>query len=867
MTTYYSTTEQLAAMAAAAGAADGGKAAAFLGSWQTALGSNPKLVLYRNEVSVWEGAISGDVPISGSAFVIETGSQSSISTADIDTGVWQFRVENAANAAIFLGVDVTLAGGTNILSLDGDLAPGDTVDIGTITLHAPALDTVQPVIEQAGSLVKGTNVGSLTLTLSTQPTDGNKILVPFSYYEGFRGYSEPTDVTVGVFLDPSDFSTLRTNTDGTGAVSSVGTLVKRINNKGSAGGHLSSSAGWYLRQAANGAYYLEMSGSTEFASSFAASSVIGSAAGEVIAACRPTATSGGGDSWYAGPVWQAGDGRAGVTIHGDTAARAYNRVATDTYHALTHAMDADQVFSWQHSSGYVTGAVGFASTYPAGTASGDTTNLTTPFAIGGTYHGSFPRLTGRFYGLVAKSTVFTQTERDFIQWYLSRKMSPTSSLPDPIVTDNAGNAYTLVNSRSDASYGNRLKTGLLACHTVEAGDGTFTATLSVGGGSKGYCIAAQLVEVSGLVGSTAVDGSGSNAEDGSDGSMSATTGSTVQDVELVVSTFGLHNADTDANITTPSGYTSLGVNDDAAAEVGYEAAYKVVTATGTQSATQTWDADSAGGAALTVTTFRAGVNQDAPSGGGGQTELTLNGMASDVNTSLAHEFLMDGVNPDWSWGTYPRAGTGANPPSATGWTSPAWVPWGHCATKRSDPPGTHNWRLAVFAIYHAEKRGGQWQFTGTQVTSASQIDGSMYTNYETNSSTAANKRTANGFLEIKFPNDGGSYHWFPTFRTPISASGAQHRAVLLKLALTLDDQFGTDDRAGAEVCALAGGDYWKSMSQGWDPAVYSNDDFWIARATKPALYPSHSWHTAHTMTAEGDISEFIAWIDSQGVLD
>lgn len=246
--------------------------------------------------------------------------------------------------------------------------------------------------------------------------------------------------------------------------------------------------------------------------------------------------------------------------------------------------------------------------------------------------------------------------------------------------------------------------------------------------------------------------------------------------------------------------------------------------------------------------------------------FTLALIKSDVNTGLAHEYLMDGVNPDWSWGTYPRAGTGANPPSATGWTSPAWVPWGHCATERNNPPGTHNWRLAVFAIYHAEKRDGQWAFTGTQVTSASQIAGAMYTNYETDANVAANKRTSNGFLEVKFPTDGGSYHWFPSFRTPIPASGATHRAVLLKLALTMDDPGGTDDRASARVCALAGGDYWKSMTQAWDPAVYSNDDFWIGRARRPAIYPEKSWHSAHTMTSDADVNEFIAWVNTLGIL-
>lgn len=864
MSAIYSTNEQLAAMVAAAAAVNGARRAAFLTSWQTALGVNPVCKLYRNNVEVWAATHTGLLPIVGTAFVIEDASQTTITAADIDTGVWEFRVEKAGDATVYLGHTVTRAGGADDLSLDADL--DTTCTIGTITLNAPDLDTDQPASEQSSSLVTGSNVGSIELTLSTQPTAGNKIVIPFAYYEGFRGYTDPTSVGATVVLDPSDLSSLRPNVNGTGTISAAGETVRRINNKGSAGGYLQSATGWVLRQTVAGAYYLEMSGTTEFYSSFAASSAISAAAGEVIVACRPDSSYSGGDSWYSGAIWQAGDGRAGVTIQSSTSARAFNRVATDTYHTLTHVLSSDQLFTWQHASGYVTGAVGFLSTLPTGTASTDTTNLTTPFAIGGVYHGSFPRLSGRFYGLVAKNVALSTTERDFVQWYLHRKMTPTASLAAPSVTDNAGNTYTLLASKADSA--GKLLAGVIACHNVAAGTGTFTMTMSFGG-SAGYYPAAIATEWSGLVGATALDQTADGTNDASAGSLGVTTSTTTQEVELVISAFGVHNADADVNMVVPSGYTQLGTHDAASTLVGFNAGYKIATAIGTQAATGTWDAGSAGGAAGVVVTLKAGVNTDPPSGGGGGADetFTLNLLKQDVNRTLAHEMFMDGVPPDWSWGTYCRPGTGANPPSATGWTAPAWVPWGHIATERNNPPGTHNWRVAIFNIYHAEKRNGAWAFTGTQVTSPTQINGSMYLDYETNESVAADTRTSNGYLEIKPPTTGGAYHWFPSFRTPISATGATHRAVLIQMSLTMDNPGGTDDRSAARVVALCGGDYWKSMTQAWDPAVYSNDDFWIGRAKKPAVYPDKSWHSVHTMTSDADINEFIAWVETLGILD
>jgi len=313
MTTTYSDTEQTAALAAAAAAANGVKRAAWLASWQTAIGSGARVALYRDSVRVWHGTITGTLTITGTAFVIETAAQVSIAEADIDTGTWEVRVEKASDSAVYFGATVALNAGTNEIELDRDLTGTATLDIGTLTFNAPPFDTLTSSQVQASAVVDEANVGSVQVTFSTQPTAGNKILVPFAYVEGFSGLTDPDEVSATLWTDLTDFSTLYPTTDATGSITAVGQLVKRVTNLGSAGGYFSSATGWYLRQDAGGGYYLEMSGTTEFVSSIASSAIISASAGEVIVAVRPdAAASYDPDYWYQPSIWEAGDGRAGV---------------------------------------------------------------------------------------------------------------------------------------------------------------------------------------------------------------------------------------------------------------------------------------------------------------------------------------------------------------------------------------------------------------------------------------------------------------------------------------------------------------------------------------------------------------------------
>lgn len=140
-----SPTQQAAALAAGNAAAEGAKNSAYLTSLQTAIGSNFKRRLYRDGVLVWDSTASGTLPISGGAFALPTVvTQTSISAADIDAGVWLHSVENASNANIFIRTRVTPVGGAGPATLSADLAAGGQITLQSFTLSPPALDGAYP---------------------------------------------------------------------------------------------------------------------------------------------------------------------------------------------------------------------------------------------------------------------------------------------------------------------------------------------------------------------------------------------------------------------------------------------------------------------------------------------------------------------------------------------------------------------------------------------------------------------------------------------------------------------------------------------------------------------------------------------------
>lgn len=881
--TIYSQQGQIDAMVAAAAAANGSKNSAFLTSWQTTLGTDPKVRLYRNSTLAYDGYITGSIPISGSSFAVTSVTTSSTPGGDIDTGTWELRVEKASDANVYIGSVVTKTGADNTLALSDDLGSLTSINFN-LTCD---LDIASPAEVQKSSLVTGSNASSIQMTLGSQPTAQNKLFVPITYYEGFRGLNSPTDCGATVWFDFSDFSSLRPNADGTGTITSHDQLVRRVNNKGSAGGWVSSSAGWYLRRATasdgtvTGGYYLEASGSTEVVSNIASSSAISVSAGEVIVAARPTNSSdpGNTDYWYSVGLVQFGDGYAGITFKDSDTAWFYNYDGSPDVVEAAYVQNSDQLFTWQHTGGNLLAKVGFGA--PTGSvASGNTSSLSEAFALGGVFHGSFPRMTGRIYGVVMKTSAFSTTEREFLQWYLHRKMLPVTALSSPSITDNANNTYTLIKSTTDAL--SKLWTGLFVCHTVAAGTGTFTVTATMPG-STGYYVAGQVQEVSDLQGAVSLDVTGSATNDASGTTLVVSTDSTTTYAnEYVISVFGVYKADSAVGMTTPSGYTQIGATNDAQNLVAMHSSYKTITATGTQSATVTFDTGSTGGACGVIATFRAGENTDEPSGGGGgggggggtalDDAFYLNLAKSDMDITLDHEYYMYSIPRDWGWGSHARYSLGANPPSD--WPDAHFTPWGQASTTDTPTPqAANNWRVAIFALLNFEKRNGVWGNIGYQVTSDTQMYGAMYTDYPSNTSEAADERTSNGYLEVKLRTTDptaydGVYHWFPNDRFALaSPTGAEQRATIVVASLTMDNPAGTDDRASAAVTVMAAGDFWRDGEIGWSPTQYNVDDYLIGRARKPAIYPNKSIHCSGTMSTDAEWTEWINYVKGTGILD
>lgn len=214
MAAIYSAQDQFDAIAAANNAINGTKTATFLSSWQTKLGSNPALSLYREGVKVWSARITGNLPIEGNSFKVPiSNTQQSISTADIDTGSWEFRIENAANPTIYYGATVTKAGAVDVLALTNDLSADGSVTIGNIVFNAPTLDSVTQSIGKDDARVYVWVDPNLPFAEQIKPPNGSFVfnqLVQANKGTFFSSLPEPgyigagTDYQIARLTDPDD---------------------------------------------------------------------------------------------------------------------------------------------------------------------------------------------------------------------------------------------------------------------------------------------------------------------------------------------------------------------------------------------------------------------------------------------------------------------------------------------------------------------------------------------------------------------------------------------------------------------------------------------------------------------------------------
>jgi hypothetical protein len=171
------------------------------------------------------------------------------------------------------------------------------------------------------------------------------------------------------------------------------------------------------------------------------------------------------------------------------------------------------------------------------------------------------------------------------------------------VTDNQGNpTYTEVATLQNAAHSQP------SLHVVPniASTGTFTVTCAV---STNTYIVLHIYELSGAATSSIVDASGTNAVDaGSSTGTVSTSGATTVADSIAIAAFAFQSAGTN---TAGTGYTLLQSTTNVGTTVmGDSDEYKVLSATGSQTAEINFGISQANGYAAVIATFKA-------SGGGG----------------------------------------------------------------------------------------------------------------------------------------------------------------------------------------------------------------------------------------------------------
>jgi hypothetical protein len=102
------------------------------------ISANYVRTLIRDGVVVWSAQGSGLLQLSGDNLILPgTATQTQISTADADTGVWVHRVTNASNSANYFESDVSVPSGGDPLTLSGDLDAGLVVSLNPILILGP----------------------------------------------------------------------------------------------------------------------------------------------------------------------------------------------------------------------------------------------------------------------------------------------------------------------------------------------------------------------------------------------------------------------------------------------------------------------------------------------------------------------------------------------------------------------------------------------------------------------------------------------------------------------------------------------------------------------------------------------------------
>ena len=199
-----------------------------------------------------------------------------------------------------------------------------------------------------------------------------------------------------------------------------------------------------------------------------------------------------------------------------------------------------------------------------------------------------------------------------------------------VPTDNQGNTYTQRATQANSN----SKTRVYLYDTVVAtSSGTFTIQLNNVQSSGNY-INWTAVEHSGAS-ATPFDVAATATAAGATTTVTATTASTAQADELVVGVFGsAHNQPSDGISDPPTtGYTSRSVYQASDTIIGHESADKIVSATGAQSATWTYNSAPSSGVCCAVATYKQAAANDID----GDLSVTLDAQTLSADGTVAIE--------------------------------------------------------------------------------------------------------------------------------------------------------------------------------------------------------------------------------------
>lgn len=186
-----------------------------------------------------------------------------------------------------------------------------------------------------------------------------------------------------------------------------------------------------------------------------------------------------------------------------------------------------------------------------------------------------------------------------------------------------------------------------------------------------------------------------------------------------------------------------------------------------------------------------------------------------------HESRLKGVPDSFNWSRGPRISAGNNPGTFKALTG--WGVVNEAAGGNSAP----NTRVEIDEVrtYLLRKSNDRW----LTVQNSIPVGAAFREDFKDNINVAANVRQEpQGTISVKAGN-GFNFHFWPRNRVEINPNDIAGIVVTFRARLIVDNPNRADDRGSARYLALAGADYWTSMTARWN-YFQTNKDAAIGKA-------------------------------------